>query len=236
VKPSPLSSFKIEEYVRSRLNKPLGWTGQVFDTWEDFVKENPTEKEQLEILVAPGKTFYKDDAGIIHVFDLFDPMNPVLNHKHYDTPWTEDEKYLLDKIKLYFGRNGHVMIADDKVGKTWFQYTQNALDEEEFILEIHSDELTQFVENNTRKIPYTMEGHPERVEWSYGKEFTWTPAVATGFVSKALKEHVKVAVSPDKSHVYLTFKILNIPDTWETTQEEIDKLPKELTISLSLYE
>lgn len=236
MKPSPLSSFKIEEYVRSRLNKPLGWTGQVFDTWEDFIKENPTEKEQLEILVEPGKTFYKDDAGIIHVFDLFDPMNPVMNHKHYDTPWTEDEKYLLDKIKLYFGHNGHVMITDDKVGKTWFQYIQNALDEEEFILEINSDELIQFVEDNTRKIPYVMEGHPERLDWSYGKEFTWAPAVATRFVSKSLKEHVKVKVSPDKSHVYLTFKILNIPDTWETTQEEIDKLPKELTISLSLYE
>jgi hypothetical protein len=128
------------------------------------------------------------------------------------------------------------MLVDDTVGKTWFQYIQNALDEEEFILEIYSDELTQFIENNTRKIPYVMEGHPERVEWAYGKEFSWTPAVATRFVTKALKEHVKVEVSPDKSHVYLTFKILNIPDTWETTQEEIDKLPKELTISLSLYE
>ena len=236
MKPSPLISFRIEEYVRSSLNKPLGWTGQVFDSWEDFVKENPTEEEQLSILVEPGKTFYKDDAGIIHVFELFDPLNPVMNHKHYDTPWTEDEKYLLDKIKSYFGSNGHVMIADDKVGKTWFQYIQNALDADEFILEINSDELIQFIEDNTRKIPYDMEDHPERVDWSYGKEFSWTPAVATRFVSKALKEHVKVAVSPDKSHVYLTFKILNIPDTWETTQEEIDKLPKELTISLSLYE
>ena len=235
MKPSPLLSFKIEEYVRSSLNKPLGWTGQVFDSWEAFVKENPTEEGQLSLLIAPDKTFYKDDAGIIHVFNLFDPMNPVMNHKHYDTPWTEDEKYLLDKIKLYFGGNGHVMIADDKVGKTWFQYTQNALDEEEFILEIHSDELTQFIEDNTRKIPYDMEDHPERVEWAYGKEFSWTPAVATRFVSKALKEHVRVTVSPDKSRVYLTFKILNIPDTWKTTQEEIDKLPKELTISLSLY-
>ena len=236
MKPSPLLSFRVEEYVRSSLHKPLGWTGQVFDSWENFVKENPTEEEQLSVLIAPDKTFYKDDAGIIHVFELFDPMNPVMNHKHYDTPWTEDERYLLDKIKLYFGSNGHVMIADDKVGKTWFQYTQNALDEEEFILEIHSDELTQLIEDNARKIPYNMERHPEIVEWSHGKEFTWTPAVASRFVTKALKEHVKVAVSPDKSHVYLTFKILNIPDTWETTQEELDKLPKELTISLSFCE
>lgn len=236
MKPSPLLSFRIEEYVRSSLNKPLGWTGQVFDSWENFVKENPTEEDQLSVLIAPDKTFYKDDAGIIHVFELFDPMNPVMNHKHYDTPWDEDEKYLLDKIKLYFVSNGHVMIVDDKAGKTWLQYTQNSLDEEEFILEINSDELNKLIKDNTREIPYNMERHPEIVEWSYGKEFTWTPAVATRFVTKALKEHVKVIVSPDKSHVYLTFKILNIPDTWETTQEEIDKLPKELTISLSLYE
>ena len=40
MKPSPLISFKIEEYVRSSLQKPLGWTGQVFDSWENFVKEN----------------------------------------------------------------------------------------------------------------------------------------------------------------------------------------------------
>lgn len=236
MKPSPLISFRIEEYVRSSLNKPLGWTGQVFDSWENFVKENPTEEEQLSVLIAPDKTFYKDDAGIIHVFELFDPMNPVMNHKHYDTPWTEDERYLLDKIKSYFGSNGHVMISDDKVRKTWFQYTTNALDSDEFILEINSDELNKLIKDNTREIPYNMECHPEMVEWSYGKEFTWTPAVATRFVTKSLKEHVKVTVSPDKSHVYLTFKILNIPDIWETTQEEIDKLPKELTISLSLYE
>lgn len=232
MKPSPLLSFKIEEYVRSNLNKPLGWTGQVFDSWESFVKENPTEEDQLGILVAPSKTFYKDTYGVIHVFDHFDPMNPVMNYKHYDTPWTEDEKYLLDKIKSYFGPNGHVMIADDKVGKTWFQYTQNALDDEEFILEIHSDELNKRIAVNTREIPYNMENYPE---FDCDEEFTWKPTVVTKFVSKALKEYVNVAVFPDQSRVYITFKILNIPDTEQTTQEEIDNLPKALTISLNLY-
>ena len=96
MKPSPLRKFKINEYVQANLDS-LGWLEESFDSFEDFKMKYPTRKEQLELILAPGETYVEDTDGTINVFDSFDSMQSAINYKHYDTPWTEDELYFLNK-------------------------------------------------------------------------------------------------------------------------------------------
>lgn len=241
MKPSPLRKFKLNEYVQANLDS-LGWLEESFDSFEDFEMKYPTHKEQLELILAPGETYVEDPDGTINVFDSFDSMQAAINYKHYDTPWTEDELYFLNKCKTHFGPHGHVVVADDRSGPSnaWIKYIGDSTDPENFVVEIHSDELDKLLDSYATEVPYNMDlsEHPERKGWFYGKSFKWRPAVATRFVSKAIKEHLNIRVNPSKDvdMIYITFKVCNIPDIWETTQEEINKLPKELTISLSFYE
>lgn len=232
-KPTPRLKFNLEQYIRANLNC-LGWREESFASAEDFTQRYPTREKQIRAILNPGETYLEDVEGNICVFDGLDAMLPTLNYKYYDIPWTEDELYFLDKLRSTFGPSGHLVRTTDLTGKhnALLQYVCDYNDKDTFILDVYSSELSALVEQHKRALNYKspLLGHLSKEDWYESSK--WRPYIATRFISKSLKEYVTVRANKEKSIVYLSFRVLNIPGE-EVVREDIDSLPKELTITLS---